>query len=95
MIYRFEILTEDAVYECWAESKDKMKERFCQEHPGEDFEVFFCGGCPKVLTLSEYREALYYLGHIVGVRILDARIAKILGMEIDDEQITKLESLSA
>jgi hypothetical protein len=57
MSYRYDILAEDGVYEGWAHSKAEMREKFLATWPlYKDCEVFFSGGAPKFLTLSEYRE---------------------------------------
>lgn len=61
MIYRFEILTEENVYEGWAHTPEEMSEKFSAEYPNVDHEVFpnrnkLCSiNAPKMLTLSEYR----------------------------------------
>lgn len=61
MIYRFEILTEDHVYEGWAHNPKEMREKFEAQFPGVDCEVFpgeniyGLSIAPKNIPLSVYR----------------------------------------
>jgi L-amino acid N-acyltransferase YncA len=59
MIYRFQVLTDEATYEGWANSKEEMETKFRNAVPDTDFEVFWTEA-PKLLTLGEvlaYRQS--------------------------------------
>lgn len=79
MIYKFEILTEDTLYEGWARNKEEMEKDVKEKHGiSEDFEVFLVGNAPHHLTLSEYRKSMNILKDLRLVHIFDEKIGMML-----------------
>lgn len=82
---RFQILTDEGIVECEAESIYQAASSYEEANEDKNYEVFHEGECPDLLTLEDYQEIYSIFGNHTACAVFN-RIAKRILLEYIEQE---------